>query len=187
MHVTENGFGRQWSSHREDGSSRLSFSEASDTILKFYRVLPSTAGRSGLKLSSYAGCALVAAREAGEIWNRVLTQRFWFSPSSLTIPVLNPAVRVGQLRCWVKSIVSARMGRHPTLSDLLSKFRKKRWRGVSSGRIRDARPRWAPRAPSIRLIEKQPVTDLSHHKVGKPVKTSHPDQPQRIVGIVSGP
>ena len=143
--------------------------------------------RSVLELSTYTGCALVVGREAGEIWNRVLTQRFRSSPSSLTIPELNPAVRVGRLRCWVKSIVSARMGRLPTLSDLLSKFRGERWRGVSSGRIRDAQPRWAPRAPSIRLVEKRPATDLRHHEVGKPVKTSHPDQPQRIVGIIRGP
>jgi hypothetical protein len=44
MLVTENGFGRQWSSHREDGSSRLSFSEVGDETLALYRVLPSTTG-----------------------------------------------------------------------------------------------------------------------------------------------
>jgi len=44
MLVTENGFGRQWSSHREDGSSRLSFSEAGDATLALYRVLPLTTG-----------------------------------------------------------------------------------------------------------------------------------------------
>lgn len=51
---------------------------------------------------------------------------------------------------WIKDVVSARPGRLPTLSDLLSQFREKRWRGVSSGRIRDALSRWAPRHPSIR-------------------------------------
>lgn len=51
---------------------------------------------------------------------------------------------------WIKDVVSARLERLPTLSDLLSPFREERWRGVPSGRIRDALPRWAPRHPSIR-------------------------------------